>query len=141
VQADGQIGEMGDNPRTTIANGVPNRQHDNDGTSIRWLKVEATAYVALCKSGCTGITRAGIDVRGANTYEGMRIIATDNSRIPLWTVVELRYADGSTERAIALDSGGDIVGNRIDLLVSDEASAWAFGRQDVELRIVNESIN
>jgi 3D (Asp-Asp-Asp) domain-containing protein len=138
VQTDGQIGEMGDNPRTTIANGVPNRQHGNDGTSIRWLTVEATAYVALCNSGCTGITATGIDVRLSHTYEGKRVIAVDPAVVPLWSEVELRYADGRVERAVAADTGGAIDGNRIDLLVADINTAWAFGRQDVNLRILNE---
>jgi 3D (Asp-Asp-Asp) domain-containing protein len=103
-----------------------------------WLTFEATAYVALCDTGCTGVTATGIDVRQSHTYEGMRIIATDPSVVPLWSVVELRYADGSTERAIAADTGGAVDGNRIDLLVADESTAWAFGRQDVELKIIEE---
>jgi 3D (Asp-Asp-Asp) domain-containing protein len=103
----------------------------------RWIATEATAYVALCSSGCTGITATGIDVRQSYTYEGKRIIAVDPAVVPLWSEVELRYADGSTERAISLDTGGLIVGNQIDLLVADIDTAWAFGRQDVELRIVN----
>jgi 3D (Asp-Asp-Asp) domain-containing protein len=128
---------MGDNPRTTFANGVPNRQHDNDGTSsIRWLTMEATAYVALCDTGCTGITATGIDVRQSHTYEGKRIIAVDPAVVPLWSEVELRYADGRVERAVAIDTGGAIDGNRIDLLVADIDTAWVFGRQDVELRII-----
>jgi 3D (Asp-Asp-Asp) domain-containing protein len=93
--------------------------------------------VALCKSGCTGITATGIDVRQSHTYEGKRIIAVDPAVVPLWSEVELRYADGRTERAICLDTGGAIDGNRIDLLVADIDTAWAFGRQSVELRIVN----
>jgi 3D (Asp-Asp-Asp) domain-containing protein len=92
--------------------------------------------VALCKSGCTGITATGVDVRQSHTYEGKRIIAVDPAVVPLWSEVELQYADGSVERAVAIDTGGAIDGNRIDLLVVDIDTAWAFGRQSVELRIL-----
>jgi 3D (Asp-Asp-Asp) domain-containing protein len=103
------------------------------------MTVEATAYVALCDTGCTGITATGIDVRQSHTYEGKRIIAVDPAVVPLWSEVELRYADGRVERAVAIDTGGAIDGNRIDLLVGDIDTAWAFGRQDVELRILEEA--
>jgi 3D (Asp-Asp-Asp) domain-containing protein len=114
---------------------VRDTHSDNAGD---WLTFEATAYIAMCQSGCTGVTATGIDVRQSHTYEGMRIIATDPAVVPLWSIVELRYADGSTERAIAADTGGAIDGNRIDLLVADEATAWTFGRQDVGLKIIEE---
>jgi 3D (Asp-Asp-Asp) domain-containing protein len=94
--------------------------------------------VALCDTGCTGITATGIDVRQSHTYEGKRIIAVDPAVVPLWSEVELRYADGRVERAVAADTGGDIKNSRIDLLVGDINTAWAFGRQDVELRILDE---
>jgi 3D (Asp-Asp-Asp) domain-containing protein len=102
----------------------------------RWIATEATAYVALCSSGCSGITATGIDVRQSHTYEGKRIIAVDPAVVPLWSEVELRYADGRVERAVAADTGGAIDGNRIDLLVANIDTAWAFGRQSVELRII-----
>jgi 3D (Asp-Asp-Asp) domain-containing protein len=116
----------------TSGNLISNHVEDNRG-----LTMEATAYVALCDTGCTGITATGIDVRQSHTYEGKRIIAVDPAVVPLWSEVELRYADGRTERAVAIDTGGAIDGNRIDLLVADIDTAWAFGRQDVELRIIN----
>jgi 3D (Asp-Asp-Asp) domain-containing protein len=60
----------------------------------------------------------------------------DPAVVPLWSEVEIRYADGRVERAISLDTGGDIKNSRIDLLVADIDTAWAFGRQSVELRIL-----
>jgi 3D (Asp-Asp-Asp) domain-containing protein len=136
VQAD----EIARNDSDTGNVGVfANIDSDLPDESARWLTFEATAYIAMCQSGCTGVTATGIDVRQSHTYEGMRIIATDPAVVPLWSIVELRYADGSTERAVAADTGGAIGGNRIDLLVADEATAWAFGRQDVGLRIIEEA--
>jgi 3D (Asp-Asp-Asp) domain-containing protein len=101
-----------------------------------WITFEATAYVALCDTGCSGITKTGIDVRNTTTHEGKRIIAVDPSVIPLDTTVDIRLADGTTFEATAQDTGGAIRGNRLDLLVSTEDKAWQFGRQTVQLRIM-----
>jgi 3D (Asp-Asp-Asp) domain-containing protein len=103
-----------------------------------WHMFEATAYVALCDTGCIGITKTGIDVRNTNTHEGKRIIAVDPSVIPLDTTVDVRLADGTTFEATAQDTGSAIRGNRLDLLVSTEDRAWDFGRQTVEVRIIEE---
>jgi 3D (Asp-Asp-Asp) domain-containing protein len=56
--------------------------------------------------------------------------------IPLGTTVELRFSNGKLERAIALDTGGAIDGHLIDYLISDNASAVQFGRQHVQIRII-----
>jgi 3D (Asp-Asp-Asp) domain-containing protein len=103
-----------------------------------WQTFEATAYVALCDTGCSGITKTGIDVRNTVTHEGKRVIAVDPSVIPLDTTVDIRLADGTTFEATAQDTGGAIRGNRLDLLVSTEDHAWQFGRQTVEVRIIEE---
>jgi 3D (Asp-Asp-Asp) domain-containing protein len=103
-----------------------------------WQTFEATAYVALCDTGCIGITKTGLDVRSTVTHEGKRVIAVDPSVIPLDTTVDIRFADGTTFEATAQDTGGAIRGNRLDLLVSTEDEAWQFGRQTVEVRIIEE---
>jgi 3D (Asp-Asp-Asp) domain-containing protein len=103
-----------------------------------WQTFEATAYVALCDTGCSGITKTGIDVRNTDIHEGKRIIAVDPSVIPLDTTVDIRLADGTTFEATAQDTGAAIRGNRLDLLVSTEDRAWQFGRQTVEVRIIEE---
>jgi 3D (Asp-Asp-Asp) domain-containing protein len=105
---------------------------------VEWLTFEATAYVALCDTGCIGITKTGVDVRNTTTHEGKRVIAVDPSVIPLGSSVDIRLADGTTFEATAQDTGGAIRGNRLDLLVSTEDRAWQFGRQTVEVRIIKE---
>jgi 3D (Asp-Asp-Asp) domain-containing protein len=100
-----------------------------------WQTFEATAYVALCDTGCIGITKTGLDVRNTHIHEGKRIIAVDPSIIPLDTTVDIRLADGTTFEATAQDTGSTIQGHRLDLLVSTEDRAWQFGRQTVEVRI------
>jgi 3D (Asp-Asp-Asp) domain-containing protein len=102
----------------------------------QWRDFTATAYTADCAEGCSGITKTGLDVRHRTHIDGKRIIATDPSVIPLGTTVELRFKDGTLERAIALDTGGAIKGTLIDYLISDNASALQFGRQRIQIRII-----
>lgn len=98
---------------------------------------EATAYVAMCKSGCIGITASGYDVRNTiKSPSGLRIIAAPKS-IPLGTVVRVNTGEESFN-AVVLDRGGDIVEGRIDLLVGSEAEAFRFGRQTVTVQIIRK---
>jgi 3D (Asp-Asp-Asp) domain-containing protein len=103
-----------------------------------WQTFGATAYVALCDTGCTGITKTGLDVRNTVSHKGKRVIAVDPSVIPLGSSVEIRLVDGTIIEATAQDTGGAIRGHRLDLLVSTEDTAWQFGRQTVEVRIIEE---
>lgn len=97
---------------------------------------EATAYVALCDTGCTGITATGVDVRNTIYHAGHRVIAVDPSRIPLGSIIRVNLADGTSFIATAQDTGGHINNYRIDLLVSSVEEAWAFGRQSVGIQIL-----
>ncbi|MCR1994606.1 3D domain-containing protein [Bacillus subtilis] len=49
----------------------------------------------------------------------------------------LQKADGTTFEAVAQDTGGYIKGAKIDVLVADEANAVQFGRQSVQVRVIN----
>lgn len=95
----------------------------------------ATAYVALCDTGCTGITRTGYDVRETQYYDGYRVVAVDPDVIPLETRFTVRLASGYEFAAIAMDTGGAIKGAKIDVLVADLDAAWNFGRQAVQVKI------
>lgn len=106
---------------------------DVSGNSIG--NFEMTSYVAMCREGCTGITATGIDIRGTTTYQGHRIIATDTSIIPLWSIVKIHTKSGSFT-AISLDTGGAINGNIIDYLVSSEGEAFNNGRQTVSIEMI-----
>lgn len=108
-----------------------------DEPAESWRPFTATAYVALCDTGCTGITRAGYDVRDTQYYEGYRVVAVDPDVIPLGSRFTVRLAGGYEFAAIALDTGGAIKGAKIDVLVADLDAAWDFGRQAVEVRIIN----
>lgn len=99
------------------------------------LHIEATAYTPKCDTGCIGITKTGLDVENTSFHEGKRIIAVDPKVIPLGTTVKVHTKDGSF-LAVAEDTGGDIKGNRIDVLFQSERSADKFGRQEVVVEIM-----
>ncbi|MGB9945333.1 3D domain-containing protein [Bacillus subtilis] len=116
-------------------NETPNaKEHANQSA---WQTFEASAYTADCPEGCSGITATGIDVTGTIYYAGKRIIAVDPSVIALGSTVEIKQADGTTFEAVAQDTGGYIKGAKIDVLVADEADAVQFGRQSVQVRVIN----
>jgi 3D (Asp-Asp-Asp) domain-containing protein len=103
----------------------------------RKFYVEATAYTANCKEGCTGITYTEYDVRNTIYYKGLRVIASDNSVLPLYSIVRVDANNESFE-AIVLDRGGGINGFEIDVLVKNEHSALQFGRQKVLITVLRE---
>ncbi|WP_244908304.1 3D domain-containing protein [Paenibacillus campinasensis] len=104
-------------------------------TTQEWRTFEATAYIALCDTGCTGITATGLDVRQHITVDGRRVVATDPDVIAMGTTLTIRLADGTEIDAIALDTGGAIKGRKVDVLMANLHDAKQFGRQTVEVRI------
>lgn len=90
--------------------------------SVMWM--EATAYNPTDGS-TDGITATGIAARHG-------IVAVDPDTIPLGTRV---YIPGYG-LALAADTGGDIIGNRIDLCMEGYSEAWGFGRRAVKVYIL-----
>lgn len=101
------------------------------------IKMAATAYVPFCDTGCIGTTKTGYDVSNTIYYKGKRVIAVDPTVIPLHSLVRVSYNNNSFE-AYAIDTGGDIKGNRIDLLVQSESIARDFGRRNVDVSIITK---
>jgi len=85
------------------------------------IEMLATAYTADC-AGCGGMTAIG-------RRAGKGIVAVDPRVIPLGTRL---YIPGYGI-AVAGDTGGDIVGNRIDLGFDSWRDAMLFGRRDVKV--------
>jgi len=100
-----------------------------------WRKFEATAYTARCYK-CSGITRSGVDVRKTTKHNGRTVIAVDPKVIPLGSDVDIRLADGTIIEGTALDTGGKIRGKIIDILHANKRSMREFGRQTVEVRVI-----
>ena len=92
----------------------------------RIVTMEASAYTIHCGSG-TGLTSIGlVPVRG--------IVAVDPHVIPYYTKM---YVPGYGV-AMAGDTGGAIVGNRIDLFMDSYEEAINWGRRDVEVYILED---
>lgn len=103
------------------------------------IDVVATHYTASCE-GCIGITKNGTDVRNTIYSEGKRIIAVDPNVIALNSTVQVTYEDGTTFKAVAADTGSDIKGARIDVLVASESEAYELGRQLAEITILEGGV-
>ncbi|PAV28844.1 cell wall-binding protein [Virgibacillus profundi] len=94
----------------------------------RTFSVEATAYTAYC-TGCSGITATGVNLK-ENPHA--KVIAVDPNVIPLGTKV---YVEGYGH-AVAADTGGAIVGNRIDIHLPTKDQAYDWGRRTVTITIL-----
>lgn len=93
------------------------------------LYMTSSAYTATC-SGCSGHTATGINLK-ANP--NIKVIAVDPNVIPLGTKV---WVEGYGE-AVAGDTGGSIVGNRIDVHVPSKAAAYKWGRRTVKVKVLH----
>jgi 3D (Asp-Asp-Asp) domain-containing protein len=93
-----------------------------------------THYTSKC-SGCTGETASGVDVRSKVTHNGIKVVAVDESIIPLGSI--LRISDGDiTFKAQALDTGGRINGKKLDLLVKNKSKAMNLGVKQVNVDVI-----
>lgn len=117
----------------SIAKPAQQKQKQSSG---REINAKYSYYTAQCE-GCTGITYTGVDVRNTIHHNGMRVIATDPTVIPMYSIVEVSYP-GATFKAIALDIGSAIKGNRIDILVGSRKEAYRLGRKEGKVRILRE---
>lgn len=97
----------------------------------------ATAYTSRC-SGCSGITKTGVNLRQSIYHEGKRVIAVDPRYIPLGSIVRVTLSDGSSFEATAQDTGGRIKGAIIDVAHETKVDANRFGRQSVEVRMIRK---
>lgn len=99
----------------------------NDKEVIKELTMVATAYTASCE-GCSGITSTGINLL---ENPDMKVISVDPSVIPLGSKV---YVEGYGE-AIAGDTGGAIVGNKIDIFIPNKQDAINWGVKEVNVKV------
>ena len=87
------------------------------------ITVEATAY-STNQPSLSDYTYTGINLR-----QNPNVIAVDPSVIPLGsTVIVPGYVAG--------DTGSAIIGNRIDVHITDLDAAWAFGRQGMTVTVL-----
>jgi 3D (Asp-Asp-Asp) domain-containing protein len=105
--------------------------------SKKSYQMQMTSYTAFCNTGCTGVTATGVDVSNSTTYQGYKVIAVDPSVIPLYSIVRVDTVNESFQ-AVAMDTGGAIKGNIIDLLVGSKSKARDNGRQYVTVTVLRE---
>lgn len=86
----------------------------------RILTMEATAYTWTGQRTASG------------TWPAVGTVAVDPQVIPLGTKV---YVEGYGE-AMALDTGGLVKGNIVDVYLPTESECWQWGRRQVEVRIL-----
>ncbi|PGT81379.1 MULTISPECIES: 3D domain-containing protein [Bacillaceae] len=106
------------------------KKTESNKENSKELTVTATAYTANCE-GCSGTTKMGIDLH-ANPDK--KVIAVDPDVIPLGSTVEVE----GYGTAIAADTGGAIKGNKIDVFIPSESDALQWGKQQVEVKIIEE---
>ena len=92
------------------------------------IKMSATAYTASCK-GCSGITKTGLNLR---KNPSLKVIAVDPKIIPLGSKV---WVEGYGI-AVAGDIGSAIKGKKIDVFISNKATAKNWGRKTVTVKIL-----
>ncbi len=83
---------------------------------------EATAYTWTGNQTATG------------SWPSRGTVAVDPQVIPLGTRL---WIEGYGE-AVALDTGGAVKGNVIDVYLPTEAECWQWGRRQVEVRVIEE---
>ncbi|MFD1849272.1 G5 and 3D domain-containing protein [Oceanobacillus bengalensis] len=101
----------------------------NSDSSGKTITMTASAFTATC-SGCSGYTATGINLK---SNPNMKVIAVDPNVIPLGTKV---WIEGYGE-AIAGDTGGHIIGNRIDVHVPNKSEAYNWGVRKVKVKILD----
>ncbi|UJF16398.1 LysM peptidoglycan-binding domain-containing protein [Jeotgalibaca sp. MA1X17-3] len=90
------------------------------------VNVEATAY-STNQPALSDYTFSGINLR-----ENPNVIAVDPNFIPLGsTIIVPGYGT-----YIAGDTGSAIIGNRIDIHITNLDTAWAFGRQNMSVTVI-----
>jgi 3D (Asp-Asp-Asp) domain-containing protein len=102
---------------------IPNEAENAEGYQRR-IVMEATAYTADDPG------NSGYTANGHRLQHGM--VSVDPDVIPLGTQL---YVEGYGY-AVADDTGGAIVGNRIDLAMDTTSEALDFGRRDVVVYVL-----
>jgi 3D (Asp-Asp-Asp) domain-containing protein len=100
---------------------------------VRTIRMEVTAYcpcTKCCGENAQGLTASGRDV----TYNGGRFVAADTNVLPFGTKLVIPGYEAAAVEVI--DRGGAIKGNKLDLYYPTHEEALQWGRQILEVTIV-----
>jgi 3D (Asp-Asp-Asp) domain-containing protein len=103
--------------------------------SSHTIKMIVTAYCPCAK--CCGASAHGVTASGKPvTYHDGRFVAADTHKLPFGThLVIPGYNDGKSVEVI--DTGSAIAGNRLDVFFPTHQQALAWGRQTVNVKVVD----
>jgi 3D (Asp-Asp-Asp) domain-containing protein len=100
----------------------------------RVIQMEVTAYCACTK--CCGPAAQGITASGKLvSYNGGRFVAADTALLPFGTRVVIPGYAGD-EAVEVIDRGGAIKGNKLDLYFDSHDEALEWGRQMLEVTVI-----
>lgn len=94
-----------------------------------WIATFYTGQAGINGSG-TGITKSGNPVASDWTC------ASDPSLLPLGTIIEVRFENGSQQIMQCTDTGSAIKGRRLDIYAPSYAEDMRLGRQRVKIRVL-----
>lgn len=109
--------------------------HDHTEPARRFIKMEVTAYCPCkmcCGKNAMGITASGKPV----SYNNGQFVAADTRLLPFGTKVIIPGYANETPVEVT-DRGGLIKGNKLDVYFDDHQAALKWGRQIIEVEIVN----
>ncbi len=107
-------------------------QHSRSHKRSRWIPMIATWYDG--KAGLNG-TGTGITASGAKAVYGTTI-AVDPKIIPFGSIIEVKFSTGKKHFYIAQDTGGAIVGDRVDIFNPSQRECVSNGVQAVKVRVI-----
>jgi len=97
-----------------------------------WQEFIVTGYSANDPTqGTNNITATTFNL-DYTRVQSLPIVATDPEIIPLYSIIEIKDMGAF----VALDTGGAIKGNRIDVLFESKEDALRFGIKEKEVRII-----
>ena len=100
---------------------------------LRTIRMEVTAYCPCqkcCGENAQGITASGHDV----SYNNSRFVAADTDQLPFGTKLIIPGYNAAPVEVI--DRGGAIKGNKLDLFYPTHEEALQWGRQWVDVVVV-----
>jgi len=109
-----------------------NNKNLNKETESEWQCFVITGYNANSGEQGTSNKTATTFNLDLNRVKNLPIIAVDPEVIPLYSIVEI----DNMGAFIALDTGGLIKGNRIDILFDSKKEAIDFGKQIMKVRTI-----
>jgi len=109
--------------------------HDHTEPARRFVKMEVTAYCS-CKKCCgkdaSGITASGKPV----SYNNGKFVAADTRLLAFGTKVIIPGYANEMQVEVT-DRGGLIKGNKLDVYFDDHKTALKWGRQIIEVEIID----